>query len=161
MLRSLRPRANSQRLRSGHTPEDFPDTVTMNPRSPAASNQRKRFVILRHHFPDGGNSEFFDHFDLMLEQDSKLATWQLAAIPSLNEAVPAKRLPDHRNVYLDYEGPVSGDRGSVEQVMSGTYDICQTSDSCLEILMTSGDESMRLRIVFEDSDTATISRIVN
>ena len=128
----------------------------MNQESPQATEQQKRFVILRHHFPDDGKGEFFDHFDLMLQQDSKLATWQLEELPSSDKAVPAKKLADHREAYLDYEGPVSGDRGSVEQVMTGTYKICEENDSCLEVLLTSSDQSMRLKIVSEVSDTATI-----
>lgn len=35
--------------------------------------------------------------------------------------VPAEQLPDHRLAYLDYEGPVSGDRGAVTRLDSGEY----------------------------------------
>jgi hypothetical protein len=143
----------------------------MNQKSPAAHKHLKRFVILRHYFPDrfsdDQKGQFFDHYDLMLEQDSKLATWQLKAIPELGQAVPAQKLADHREVYLDYEGPIAGGRGSVEQVMTGTFEVCQRTDSCLEVVMTSGDESMRLKIVSDSLDEAadgatngvTISRI--
>jgi hypothetical protein len=31
-------------------------------------------------------------------------------------------LPDHRLAYLDYEGPISGGRGSVRQRERGSYD---------------------------------------
>jgi hypothetical protein len=31
------------------------------------------------------------------------------------------RLPDHRRVYLDYEGPISGGRGEVVRVEAGTF----------------------------------------
>lgn len=126
-----------------------------------SSGQPKRFVILRHYFPDGGNGEFPDHFDLMLEQEAKLATWQLEALPKPDESVSAKKLPDHRALYLDYEGPISGDRGSVEQVMAGTYRVCHQDDTCLEVVLaeTLHDKSIRLKIVFGASSAATLSRI--
>jgi len=130
----------------------------MNQESPSSPGQDKRFVILRHHFPEDGNGEFFDHFDLMLQQDSKLATWQLEAIPAPGQTVPANRLPDHREAYLDYEGPVSGGRGFVEQIMTGTFEVRQKGDDCLEVLMTSCEESMYLKITSE-SDEVTVSRI--
>ena len=131
----------------------------MNQASPAKSGPQKRFVILRHHFPDGGQGEFSDHFDLMLEQNSKLATWRIDAIPEPNQAVPGTKLADHRKAYLDYEGPVSGDRGTVDQVTAGTYEICEQHDSYLEVLMTSGDESMRLKIVSGLNESVTVFRL--
>ena len=129
----------------------------MSQESPQATEQQKRFVILRHYFSAGGNGEFFDHFDLMLEQNSKLATWQLEELPSPDKGVVAKKLPDHRVVYLDYEGPVSGGRGSVEQVMAGIYEICEKNDSCLEVLLTSKGQLLRLKIVSGSSGTVTVS----
>lgn len=37
-------------------------------------------------------------------------------------ALGAERLADHRRVYLEYEGPLSGDRGEVRRVASGTFE---------------------------------------
>ena len=34
--------------------------------------------------------------------------------------VVVEQLPEHRLVYLDYQGPVSGNRGSVSRVLDGT-----------------------------------------
>lgn len=36
-------------------------------------------------------------------------------------AIAAEVLPDHRPVYLDYEGPVSGERGTVIRWDTGEY----------------------------------------
>ncbi len=36
-------------------------------------------------------------------------------------AISGRRLAGHRRLYLDYEGPISGDRGCVTKVMTGTY----------------------------------------
>jgi hypothetical protein len=73
-----------------------------------------RFVILEHDHP-------VRHWDLMLEAGSVLRTWRLAEIPALGKEIDATALGDHRVMYLDYEGPVSGDRGSVKRWDGGTY----------------------------------------
>jgi hypothetical protein len=65
-----------------------------------------RFVILEHDHP-------YPHFDLMLESGNTLWTWRLPRLPQLGDALDAERLADHRLDYLDYEGPVSGNRGIV------------------------------------------------
>ena len=63
-----------------------------------------------------------EHWDLMLERGGTLWTWSLPAPPDRPDALPAcaVRLADHRAAYLDYEGPVSGDRGRVEIHDRGT-----------------------------------------
>jgi hypothetical protein len=77
-----------------------------------------RFVI-QHHI---NNNE---HFDLMieLENSDKLLVLKISSldINSLlsNTVIKAERLPDHRKEYLEYEGPVSGGRGSVKIFDSG------------------------------------------
>ena len=65
-----------------------------------------RFVILEHDHP-------MRHWDLMLEASGALRTWRLDAPPEAGCVVAADALSDHRLFYLDYEGPVSGNRGSV------------------------------------------------
>ncbi|MDR0521468.1 MAG: hypothetical protein LBH00_06405 [Planctomycetaceae bacterium] len=77
-----------------------------------------RFVILRHQTPAG------EHWDVLLETEPALAAW---SVPPQNTgglafSCPAKKLPDHRKFYLDYEGAVSGDRGTVSRIDSGTYE---------------------------------------
>ena len=76
-----------------------------------------RYVILRH---DGVPEP---HFDLMFEtaEGSALATWRSPSWPPTGEQ-QVEKLPDHRRDYLDYEGPVSNDRGRVARVESGTYE---------------------------------------
>ncbi|MHC4986827.1 MAG: DNA polymerase ligase N-terminal domain-containing protein [Planctomycetota bacterium] len=77
------------------------------------------FVILRHAEPSGA------HYDLMLREGDVLATWRLDANPAemiIGEIARATTLPAHRLAYLDYEGPISGDRGSVERVDRGRYE---------------------------------------
>lgn len=73
-----------------------------------------RFVILEHDHP-------FPHWDFMLEAGGVLRTWRLHAPPAPGVAVRAEALGDHRLHYLDYEGPVSGNRGSVQRWDVGTF----------------------------------------
>ncbi len=49
-----------------------------------------------------------------------MATWEIQHWPPL-PCQAATRLPDHRLLYLDYEGPVNG-RGNVTQVCTGTFE---------------------------------------
>ena len=49
----------------------------------------------------------------------------------LSEAVVAEQLPNHRLAYLDYEGLVSGERGTVRRVDAGTFEsIVDEGDRC-------------------------------
>jgi hypothetical protein len=73
-----------------------------------------RFVVLEHDHP-------FLHWDLMLEAGEALRTWRLAVPPGPGTQVEATPLGEHRRLYLDYEGPVSGDRGRVARWDHGTF----------------------------------------
>jgi len=90
-----------------------------------------RFVILRH--DPGENSSHPCHWDFMLEQGSVLRTWALASEPCIGLSIPARQLPDHRLAYLDYEGEVSGGRGTVTRWDSGTFEIISESSTGLLI----------------------------
>ncbi len=74
-----------------------------------------RFVILEHQWNGV-------HWDLMLEQGEALATWAIDAPIVDGVDLPARSLASHRRHYLDYEGPISGDRGTVRRVDRGTYE---------------------------------------
>jgi hypothetical protein len=85
----------------------------------------------------------------MLEHDGRLWTWALARLPrawhdrltdnvvaqsatqrrdtDAREPIIAERLADHRIEYLDYEGPVSRDRGSVHRCCRGTYQVIEAT----------------------------------
>jgi hypothetical protein len=73
-----------------------------------------RFVILEHDHP-------VLHWDLMLEAGDVLRTWRLDTPPAPGRAVCAVPIGDHRKAYLDYEGPVSGQRGRVKRWDWGVY----------------------------------------
>lgn len=59
----------------------------------------------------------------MLQWGQSLRTWAVANEPDGAIEIEAEALPDHRLAYLDYEGPISGDRGSVTRWDAGQYDV--------------------------------------
>lgn len=67
-----------------------------------------RFAVLDHDWPH-------PHRDLLFERDGVLKAWRLPAEFDLTSPVPAEPNFDHRLMYLDYEGPLSDDRGSVRR----------------------------------------------
>ncbi len=74
-----------------------------------------RYAILEHDYPTL-------HWDLMLEVGEVLRTWRLASPPALGQTVFAEPSFDHRRLYLDYEGPISGNRGTVTAWDRGTFE---------------------------------------
>ncbi len=94
-----------------------------------------RFVVLCHHLPV--ESPRSTHWDWMFEVDGVLETWASPPLDALFDvdqnatiSVNCQRLADHRLKYLDYSGPVEGDRGSVERMICGTYDFLEQCGSC-------------------------------
>jgi hypothetical protein len=84
-----------------------------------------RFVVLHHVMPAGtGRAAQWDFMmaDCPLAERDRLATWALEVPPETAVGVEARRLPDHRAVYLGYEGPLSGGRGHVRRWDEGEWD---------------------------------------
>ena len=82
-----------------------------------------RFALLAHAHPVPGYPT--PHFDLLLEDpalpgERRCRTWRLPRDPRLEAPVPAEPLPPHRVLYLGYEGPVSGGRGTVRRLDGGS-----------------------------------------
>jgi DNA polymerase Ligase (LigD) len=74
-----------------------------------------RFVILEHDHPER-------HWDLMLETGEVLRTWRLSAPPAEGREAAIQSSFDHRLVYLTYEGPISGNRGTVLRWDEGEFE---------------------------------------
>jgi hypothetical protein len=86
--------------------------------SSSESNELRRFVILEH----TGTASYKPgvHWDLLCEEGETLRAWEFPEpLTVLRQKVHA--LPAHRLIYLDYEGPITGDRGSVRRIAEGTY----------------------------------------
>src|SRR5271165_2579794 len=79
-----------------------------------ASPGRGRFVVLEHNWNGV-------HWDFMLEVGASLKTWAVDAPIVPGVELPARLLPNHRRIYLSFEGPISGDRGSVRRVAEGVF----------------------------------------
>ncbi len=89
-------------------------------------------VLLRHTLPDGTW-----HYDWLFEpSDDAPALHSFRVLvridatdpPTVFEAVPTQ---PHRPHYLTYEGPVSGDRGSVSRVARGAISVSPERDGLL------------------------------
>ena len=81
-----------------------------------------RFVRLQHDHP-------FLHWDFMLESGGALRTWRLTSPPQADLVITATPLGEHRLAYLDYEGPLSDNRGTVVRWDRGDYEMVEDSGS--------------------------------
>ena len=89
---------------------------------PSLRTDYRRTVQLLHELPDGTS-----HVDWMIARDragrEPLISFRLQRrIDELKpgQRMAAVRIADHRPAYLDYEGPVSDERGSVRRLAWGT-----------------------------------------
>ena len=94
----------------------------------AAERIMPRFVVLEHDHP-------YLHWDLMLETGDVLRTWRLASPPESGKTIAAIFLADHRRMYLDYEGAVSGNRGRVSRWDAGTLDWEKEDRDCIAVIL--------------------------
>jgi len=111
-----------------------------------------RFVILRHDPPPGGQRP--PHWDLMLQRGDALRTWALAEPPAAGRWIAAEALPDHRPDYLDYEGPVSGDRGAVSRWDAGTVQ-WERKTTCEVVVYLDGKQVSGRATLTRVDETAT------
>jgi hypothetical protein len=88
-----------------------------------------RFVILEHI----GTSTYKPgvHWDLLLEDGEVLRAWEVPQPLDSQVEQSVRQLPDHRKLYLDYEGPLSNNRGTVAQWDRGTYSLLNQADGKL------------------------------
>jgi hypothetical protein len=105
-----------------------------------------RFVILEHDW----NGR---HWDVMLESGDVLRTWAVAERPEPGRDLPARPLADHRLAYLEYEGPITGGRGTVRRVDRGEYDVVSWSESRVVVELRGGRYSGPAELRAEASGT--------
>lgn len=123
-----------------------------------------RFVLLYHDCPP--NYERPSHWDFMLESGDVLRTWALERLPrdwqaaysrtsvghpncpmlSADNSVGATQLGDHRRDYLEIEGSLSGERGTVVRVVAGTYRSERQSLGDWWVVVTSDDLASKVRL---------------
>jgi hypothetical protein len=118
-----------------------------------------RFVLLFHECPPSYDRP--SHWDLMLEAGEMLRTWALDRLPHdwsaahsrtaasvpdcpavvAENGVVAVQLRDHRRNFLEFDGPLSANRGTVKRVAAGTYSIESESPDCWRIALNSDEIS--------------------
>ena len=91
-----------------------------------------------------------EHYDLMLEVEETLHTWQITP-DNLENLISGRRIEvlkiqDHRKKYLEYEGPVSCDRGHVSLFDSGEYCLMNKKKNKTEYFFSG--EKLTGRVVF-------------
>ncbi len=126
--------------------EDKPiSSPSSNLHPPSSPPVQLRYVILWHQ----GTEE--PHYDLMFETapGSPLATWRSPLWP-ITSPVRLQKLRDHRRAFLDFQGNLTGDRGTVTQIESGTCQIEIDEQSRWIIHFASATESLVLQPVHED-----------
>jgi len=96
-----------------------------------------------------------DHYDLLLESGEALATWRLRHTNFENQQ-PAQKIQEHRKKYLDYEGDISGGRGTVKIWDTGTYVPDVWGDKRIQISLAGTQLKVRLRLQCAEDDSWTI-----
>ncbi|MDA0660223.1 MAG: hypothetical protein O2931_08765 [Planctomycetota bacterium] len=110
-----------------------------------------RYAISFHKFSPGNDRK--DHWDLFLEaQDGALWTWALSDAWGTATRFLGIRLPDHRPIYLDYDGAISGERGTVERIATGEYDIVQLGDDGLPREITLNMNTNQVAVSLQPTD---------
>ena len=78
----------------------------------------RSMVLLRHEMADGTR-----HFDWLIDPGSPRALLTFRVAEPIHtggsRAFAAEMIPDHRRMYLDFEGPIPGGRGRVARVARG------------------------------------------
>jgi hypothetical protein len=129
-----------------------------------------RFVLLYHDCPP--NYARASHWDFMLETGDVLRTWALERLPcdwqaahlrtasifpncpplALESGVAAARLGDHRLDYLEFEGPLSGDRGTVVRVAAGTYRSDHDSPGETRVVLSGDNFAANVQLLRSEAD---------
>ena len=78
--------------------------------------ESRTFAVLEHHW-DGV------HWDFLVEDGPALRTWAIDSPIVADVDLPARELQAHRRAYLDYEGEVSGGRGTVRRWDRGECEV--------------------------------------
>ena len=86
----------------------------------------RQFAILEHRWQGV-------HWDFLVEDGENLRTWAIDCPIVEGVELSARSLPDHRQIYLDYEGEISGDRGRVSRWDSGTCRVLEWGEGLVRL----------------------------
>lgn len=107
-----------------------------------------RSVLLRHDLPDGSW-----HFDWLIDavgvggpDDRNLIAFRLTERPDGgHHAFDATRLPDHRRLYLNFEGELSENRGTITKIAEWGCTIHELAASALSLSLGTPERLALLR----------------
>jgi Phosphorylase superfamily len=119
-----------------------PSSILHPPSSPPPP---LRYAVLWHQDID------VPHYDLMFETSpgSDLATWRSPLWP-ITSPTPLQKLRDHRRAFLNYQGQLGGDRGTVTQIAAGTCQIEIDEQSRWIIRLDSNPRQLMLQLLRDD-----------
>lgn len=109
-----------------------------------------RFVVLLHDWPA-------PHWDFLVEAGDSLRAWRLLSEPRADCDTPAEPNAPHRLLYLDYEGLVSGGRGTVSRWDFGTCDWRADEPDCVELDLQGA--KLRGRVVIRSVGAGWVFRL--
>jgi hypothetical protein len=119
-------------------------SISGDSRSQREMPAMSRFTISFHDCPDDQPRP--SHWDLFLEEEGQLRTWAIAQEPMPNVELLAEQLSEHRLAYLEYEGPVSGNRGTVTRWDYGEYERIEATNDRLVLEMSGTRCAGRLQL---------------
>jgi hypothetical protein len=90
----------------------------------------------------------------MLERGEVLLTWRLSLEPVDRSSlpIPAERIFDHRRAFLDFEGRLSGDQGTVRRVDLGTAELEEVTETRVVVKLSGRRLNGRFTLVGEGDD---------
>jgi hypothetical protein len=124
------------------------------------SSTTHRFAVLLHRVGPGSGRTDRDHLDWMWQvDDNDLWTWStpivdFAQVSHANFEIDAVAIADHRQRYLDYEGELSDNRGRVDRVAAGSFEIVGISAGAMR-------DSLVARILESESDAFRCGDVIS
>ena len=91
----------------------------------------RAFAILEHRWEGV-------HWDFLVEDGPGLRTWAIDSPIVAGVELPARELPAHRRIYLDYEGDVSGGRGTVRRWDGGECEVVEWGEDRVRLAVRGG-----------------------
>ena len=128
-----------------------------SPLAPRPFTTMPRFVLLTHDHP-------FVHWDLLVQQGEVLRSWRLLECPDRwrsaaeSAVLSAEAIGDHRLLYLDYEGPVSRERGRVVRWDHGQAEWLPGTDSSIRLRLNGSRLVGELLLARESSQSLWSAR---
>jgi hypothetical protein len=120
------------------------------------------FALLRHTLLDGTW-----HNDWLIEQPAPadplhpLLCFRTQSRPDRDTRFSARQVPDHRRVYLTYEGPLSQDRGHVQRIAAGLATILSQTPISLEVELLISGQRRCIQGLYAPHGTWTFSATIH